>query len=483
MTRALLLSAALLQLPAAASIGPLIVDIPAGADLQAAIDRARPGETLILESGATYVGNFRLPRKDGAAFITIRTAAADGLPGVGQRIRPAHASRLAKLKSPNGQPALGTEPGAHHWRLQLLEFLPNEKGHGDIITLGDGGAAQRDLGQVPRALEIDRCLIRGDAAHGQKRGISLHSADTTITGSHVSDIKALGQDSQAIAGWNGPGPYRIENNYLEAAGENFLLGGADPAIEGLVPGGLLFRHNHLAKPQAWRTQRWQVKNLFELKNARHAVVEHNLMEYVWAQAQTGYAVLLTPRNQDGRAPWSTVEDVLFRQNVVRHAGGGIQITGADTTHRSGPSRRITIRDNLFYAIDSRTWGGAGVFLLIGNGPEDVVIERNTVDQTGNILSAFGGTRSAPTPIEGFVFRDNTVRHNAYGVHGADRAVGADSLEAFFPGAVFSGNVIAGGDPGRYPKGNRFVEEADFADRLRSALRATESGTIARALAR
>ena len=51
---------------------------------------------------------------------------------------------------------------------------------------------------------------------------------------HISDIKAVGQDSQALGGFNGPGNYLIENNYLEAAAENFLLGGADPPIPGLI---------------------------------------------------------------------------------------------------------------------------------------------------------------------------------------------------------------------------------------------------------
>ena len=74
-------------------------------------------------------------------------------------------------------------------------------------------------------------------------------------------------------GWNGPGPFRIENNYLEAAGENFMLGGTDPAISNLVPSDVIFRGNQLAKPREWRGLKWTVKNLFELKNARRVLVE------------------------------------------------------------------------------------------------------------------------------------------------------------------------------------------------------------------
>jgi len=312
------------------------VAVPAGANLQQAIDQARPGDTLLLTPGATYAGNFVLPAKAGDRFITIRTAGeGDGLPRIGQRVMPSYAPRLAKLKSPNKEPVLRTAAGAHHWRVQLVEFLPTESGAGDIVRLGDGGAEQRDLSQVPHDLVIDRCYVHGDGKLGQKRGIALNSASTTISNSYVSDIKAIGQDTQAIAGWNGPGPYTIENNYLEAAGENFILGGSDPAIPGLVAADVVFRRNHLSKPAAWRSERWQVKNLFELKNARRVLVEGNVMEYVWQEAQVGYAILLTPRNQDGRAPWVTVEDVTIRRNLVRYAGGGMQIIGEDSNFRSG----------------------------------------------------------------------------------------------------------------------------------------------------
>jgi len=438
------------------------VAVPAGANLQQAIDQARPGDTLLLTPGATYAGNFVLPAKAGDRFITIRTAGeGDGLPRIGQRVMPSYAPRLAKLKSPNKEPVLRTAAGAHHWRVQLVEFLPTDSGAGDIVRLGDGGAEQRDLSQVPHDLVLDRCYVHGDGKLGQKRGIALNSASTTISNSYVSDIKAIGQDTQAIAGWNGPGPYTIENNYLEAAGENFILGGSDPAIPGLVAADVVFRRNHLSKPAAWRSERWQVKNLFELKNARRVLVEGNLMEYVWQEAQVGYAILLTPRNQDGRAPWVTVEDVTIRRNLVRYAGGGMQIIGEDSNFRSGSTRRVKVVDNLFYGVDAQKWGGTGAFALIGEGPSDITIEHNTVSQSGNILMAYGGTKSDPKPIAGFVFRDNLIRHNQYGVHGSDRAVGADTLDAFFPGAVFESNTIAGGESKRYPKGNTFIGEDDF----------------------
>jgi hypothetical protein len=456
---AALLVISLCVLTAHEARGGSVIPVAAGGDLQAAIDRAKAGDTITLQPGATYVGNFVLRLKSGNQFITIRTEEEVVRPG--QRVNPSHSGRLAKLRSPNRQPTLATEPGAHHWRLILLEFPSTVDGAGDIITLGDGSSAQSTLAEVPFELIIDRCYIYGDPAKGQKRGIALNSGRTVITNSYIADIKAVGQDTQAIGGWNGPGPYTIENNYLEAAGENFMLGGADPPIRDLVTSDVVFRRNHLSKPMEWRTQRWTVKNLFELKNARRVLVEENLMENCWPQGQAGYAILLTPRNQDGRAPWAVVEDITIRRNIVRHAGAGMQIVGKDTKP-SGQTRRVRVADNLFYDIDGEKWGGNGTFVLIGDGPSDITFEHNTVIQSGNIFTAYGGTRESPEQIARVVFRDNLIRHNTYGVHGDDRATGMDTFDAFFPGIVFATNGIAGGEARRYPSSNQFVSEDDFA---------------------
>lgn len=438
-----------------------VIQVPPGGDLQQAIERARPGDAILLTPGATYLGNFVLPDKPGKQFITIRTSPQEGHPRASQRVGPAHAPLLAKIQSPNNDPAMRTAPGAHHWRLQLIEFPSTRDGNGDIILLGDGSSAQRTRAQVPFELIIDRCFIHGDPVKGQKRGVALNSASTSIVDSYIFDIKAKGQESQAVAGWNGPGPYTIENNYLEGAGENFMLGGADPSIEGLIAEDVVFRRNYVTKPLKWRQEGWVVKNLFELKNARRVLIEGNIFENVWQHGQAGYAILFTPRNQEGRAPWATVEDVTMRFNIVRNGGAGMQITGQDSLHPSGGARRITISDNLFYGLDSALWGGNGTFALIGDGPSDITVVHNTIHQSGNIVMAFGGSREAPQQIARFRFRDNIIRHNEYGVHGDDRATGLDTLSAFFPGADFGGNALAGGDPKRYPAGNLFLTEAEF----------------------
>ncbi|HEX5473904.1 MAG TPA: right-handed parallel beta-helix repeat-containing protein [Vicinamibacterales bacterium] len=446
---------------AALQRAPAVIAVPAGGNLQDAIDRAQPGDTIALERGAEFVGNFVLPVKDGSAYITIRTEGDVGLPAPTQRIEPSSAPLLAKLRSPSSEAVLRTSPGAHHWRLQLLEFDANKGGFNDIILLGDGSRAQNDLALVPHDLVVDRCYVHGDPVVGQKRGIALNSASTTISNSYIADIKANGQDSQAVAGWNGPGPFVLENNYLEAAGENFLLGGADPSIRDLVPSDVTFVRNDLSKPLDWRGSKWQVKNLFELKNARRVLVEGNVFENNWQAAQSGFAILLTPRNSDGTAPWAAVEDVTFHSNVVRHVAAVFNVLGMDHGKPSGLGRRIQMTNNLFEDVSGKAWGGNGIFLQVGDGPSDITVDHNTILQTGNLISAYGGTRDSPKPIVGFVFTNNLARHNAYGVAGAGRSPGNDSLSAFFPGVVFTHNVLAGGRASRYPGGNLFPSLDDF----------------------
>src|SRR5690242_419755 len=115
----------------------------AGDNLQLALDNSQPGDTLLLEAGATFTGNFVLRAKAGAGTIVVRSAAADAaLPGAGVRINPADANLLPKIKSPNSAPAMRTEPGAHDWVLRFLEFQANAGGFGDILDLGDGSALQ-----------------------------------------------------------------------------------------------------------------------------------------------------------------------------------------------------------------------------------------------------------------------------------------------------------------------------------------------------
>ena len=440
-----------LAVPAAAATIP----VGAGGNLQQAIDAASSGDVIALAPGATFTGSFVLPRKNGADFITIRTAGDSALPGEGGRISPADARGLAKIRQGGDAPALSTTAGAHHWRLMLLEV--QGVGGADLVTLGDGSAAQNSLSDIPHDLIVDRVYLHGDAARGQKRGIALNSASTTVTGSYIADIKAAGQDSQALCGWNGPGPFTISNNYIEAAGENLMFGGADPSIAGLVPSDITITGNQFSKRTSWRSEGWVVKNLLELKNARRVSIVRNTLEYNWVGDQSGFAVVFTVRNQDGACGWCTVDHIDFEQNIVRHSAAGINILGSDNNHPSRQTQSIVVRNNLFADIDSQHWGGSGYALLLTGGPRDITIDHNTFaqDHASGIVNMDG------PPMLGFVFTNNLAKHNSYGFIGTNHGVGNDSIAAYLPGAIISRNVLADGAAARYPATNSFPSIAQF----------------------
>src|SRR5689334_8056387 len=242
--------------------------VPSGGDLQAAINNAAPGDTIILDAGATYRGPFTLPKKTGDLYITIQSSRAAEITG---RVSPSQSALLAKLRSSIADPIIRTAAGAHHYKLIGLDVSTVSATDFiyDLVRLGEPG--QSDLASVPHHLVLDRLWIHEFSTQDVQRGISLNSADTAITNSYISDIHSVGFDTQAICGWNGPGPYQIINNYLEAAGENILFGGADPSISNLVPSNIEIRRNYLFKPLHWKTTdpayagiHWSVKNLLEI---------------------------------------------------------------------------------------------------------------------------------------------------------------------------------------------------------------------------
>ena len=460
------------------------ISVAAGGDVQRAINEARPGDVIKLEAGATFTGNFRLPNKNGSGWIVIRSSAADSsLPPPGARITPEFSSVMAKLVSPNSNPAAQTDAGAHHYRFIGVEFCvaPGQ----NIYNIISFDAEQSSLATIPHDLIVDRCYIHGANKGNVSRGIALNCARAAVIDSYISNCHGEGFDTQAIAGWNGPGPFKIVNNYLEGAGENFMLGGADPSIKNLTPSDIEFRSNHVYKPRSWKKgdpayagTPWTIKNLFELKNAQRVLIDRNVFENNWADAQTGFAILFTPRNQKGKSPWSVVQDVTFTNNIVRHSGGGFNVAGPDNeAGTSLPSRRILIKNNLIDDIDGVKWGSDkhgpadSRFIQLVGGPLNITVDHNTIFQTGSLIVA----DVAPSP--GFVFRNNFAPHNEYGVSGSDRSPGADTLNFYFPGHVFRKNVIVGAQSRNYPQDNFYpgsLDKVGFVDRAKGNYRLTAS---------
>ena len=442
--------------------------VNAGGDLQAAINASAPGDTILLQPGAVFTGNFYLPAKGGSAYITIRSAASDtSLPAAGVRISPSYASSLPKIRSNQNGPALRTSSGATYWKLLFLEFAPAvSNASANLVEFGAAGSSQSSLSGVPQHLVIDRCYLHGDASWGQRRGVALNSGDAQIVNSYFSDFKGVTQDTQAIAGWNGPGPFLIENNYVEAAGENILFGGSDPSIPNLVPANITLRRNLITKQTKWMTESWTVKNLVEFKNAEHVMVEGNTIQNNWAAGQQGYSILMTPRNQSGTAPWTIVKDVTVQNNVIRHMAAAFNILGYDNLATSLQTQDIVIRNNLVYDVTT-AWQtpnhpAPARFAIIGGGPKNITIDHNTVDNNGSsTIFFYGGYAPSGVAMPGMEITNNLLRDNAYAIYGDKYGEGSVGLAAYAPTALVIRNTFAGSAAKQYPTGNEFPSIAQW----------------------
>lgn len=427
-------------------------------DFQNVINKAEPGDTIVLESGATFAG-ITLPVHPGYGYVTVTSDAA--MPGPTTRVTPADAVDFAKIEpAVGGAPGLATAAMAQGWRFIGVEFLPTPSRAGDIIALGDGSSAQNSLSLVPQNIILDRCYIHGDPTSGQKRGVSLNCGTASIINSYISDIFLPGQDTQAIAGWNGPGPWTLTNNYLEAAGENILIGGATIWIPNLIPTGITVSGSTITKPLAWRGRGYTVKNLIELKTGRNVTFDSNLISNCWGgEGQAGYAIVVTVRNEEGANPWATIQNAQFTRNTVAHVGGVFNILGLDDRGSAYASVMLTkflSQDNVIYDVDGSTYTGSGALALIQRG-DQINFDHTTYVRAGNAVTFYFNNQ----PCSNFSTTNNLVVGTSACVQTASDTValnglqGTAALNAFASPWTFTRNGIIGGTSSGYPAGNLY----------------------------
>jgi hypothetical protein len=449
-----------------------------GGDLQHALDAASPGDVISLEAGATFTGNFTLPRKSGSGWITLRSATPDAsLPREGERMTPDRAAGLARIVTPNAMPAISTgKSGGSHYRIMAVEITAVDtlRRIGTLVELGNPSNASLD--RVASNLIIDRAYIHGHPDLHLHRCVALNSASTSIVDSYLDRCHGKGMDTQAIAGWNGPGPYKIVNNYLAGAGENVIFGGADPRIPNLVPSDIEIRRNYFHKPVEWRAERkWSVKNLLELKNAQRVLIEGNVFENSWPDAQIGFGFVFWSVNQSNRCTWCVTQDVTFRNNVVKNVAGGFQLNARSWWAPTKPMQRVAIVNNLILGVGTYGKDNGRLYQIAGD-IQGLTIEHNT--GFGSVHSFLFDPKKG-YQASGVVIRDNISGGGRYQVFSSDgqgeaalRLYGGDDY-------VFDGNIIVGGSAKTMPSDNFYpktIDEIGLTDPDRDNLRLSARST-------
>ena len=449
-----------------------LVSTPAA--LQAALNSAKCGDIISLTAGSTFTGSFVFPAKpcDDNHWVIVRTSSPDSaLPAEGARLTPCYAG-VASLPA---RPALsctttknvmaklafnqvGSGPivfaaGANHYRfigLEVTRSLAKATVYNLVATEKNGSADH---------IVFDRMWIHGTAQDETTRGVMLSgTTNIAVVDSFFSDFHCIAVsgacgDSQAIAGGlgdSGQGPYRIVNNYLEAAGENIILGGGEATV---TPADIEVRRNFFFKPLTWMKgaanfvggrdgNPFIVKNLFELKNAERVLIEGNVFQNAWGGfSQVGFALLLTPKNP-GNCAVCKVHDVTIRYSTFSHAGAAMQIgnglsdAGFAAEEGSNYSIHDLVFDDMFYAGCPSCNGVMFQITSEPKGPSsfwlhDVTINHVTV---ATARAKAGWTIGGPAGQKNFEFSNSIVDSGEY----ANSNAGGGAVQCYFGKAVMEG---------------------------------------------
>lgn len=351
----------------------------------------------------------------------------------------------------------------------------------NIRHLGNGGYETMAEVYGDRFV-LDRSLMLG-GVNGQKRGLLPHATGVRVLKSHIGGIFWPGYgDTQAIAAVRDCHDLLVDDSFLEAAGEVVLFGGDDIGAESSMCSDVHVRNSTLTKRLAWRDIPGVAKNLYELKAVRGASLTGCFLANSFKSAQDGFAVVLTVRNQNGRDPFATVQDVLISGNSIAHVVGGFNILGRDDilqseaweankgqVRASERMRNIQILDNVVRDISRHTWGeglGGRLFQIQG-GPADLVVDGLNVEpgldrgdgrhEGDPAVSGAIYFDQAHLPLSGFRFSNSMIPEGEYGIH-SSFGLGTLALDKFAPGYVWKNQTVKrqGLNPVKWPAGTIFA---------------------------
>lgn len=198
-----------------------------------------------------------------------------------------------------------------------------------------------------------------------------------------------------------------------------------------------------------------VKNHLELKNAQRVLFEGNILENTWGGfSQSGFSIVLTPKNQSNACPLCQVTDVTLRYNSVSHGGSGMQIANGLSDAGGAPldGQRYSIHDNIFDDIDPVKYVGSGIFAQVsmGNGTpvlQNLLMEHMTAFAPSELLNVGNDTTINPKMVS-FIFTNNLVNAGDYPIWstgGANNCAFQDSpaitFNACFQPWSFTNNAV------------------------------------------
>lgn len=452
--------------PADLTTRPCTVRPTSASALQAALNEGG-ARVICLPMGTVLHGNWHVnARRTGDTSWGVLRADTTMTRGV--RLRGGE--RLPRLVAALvNQSVVQFHRGASRWVVQGIEFTTDSalaQGPMSHVFVGEF-IGERAVAELPRDVHFSHVHFKGWLHQNVRRGAVLNGVGHVVRDSWCTEIHERNADSQCLISWNGPGPFLFENNLLEAASENIMFGGADPAIPGLVPCDITVRGNLIRKSVAWRnigtptkSGSYLVKLLYESKNACRVLIEGNRLDGSWLDGQTGYAIGLKSVNQEGRCTWCRVTDVTIRGNTIVNVGAGFGLAGAPERFPvDTPLSRILVTGNWIDSLNMAPYNGDARAILLLAKARDIQFVRNTwargnYSREAIIMGLDGGNWPA---VSGFRFDENILPIGTYGVGASAAGEGERALRAAVQGTwTFARNTFIGAPRANYPQTTRWV---------------------------
>ncbi len=439
--------------------------------LQSALN-AGGSRVICLPMGGVFAGNFNVPAR-GTGDTSWTVVRADSSFALGRRVTGAE--RLPRLvMAAQNQPVLHVRSRAARWVFQGLEVTFNStepRGPMSLVFVGEM-LSERTLAELPSDIHFAHMNVHGFLQQDTRRGFVLNGASHVVRDSRCTEIHERNSDSQCVLSYNGPGPFLIENNLLEAASENIMWGGGDPTIPGLVPCDITVRGNYINKPATWKSigtptmsGSYLIKLLYESKNSCRSLIEGNKLEGVWMDGQMGYAVWLKSVNQSGSCRWCRTTDVTFQNNTFRNVGAGFAFSGSPEQFPVDTAlSRVLVTGNWIENINVAPFDGDARPILLNVNARDVSFIRNTwaggqLPKDAIMLDLSSGQRA----VTGFRFEDNVMPTAQYGVGATAVGEGIAALNAGVSGGwTFLRNTLIGNQRNNYPSGTRWASSLSAA---------------------
>lgn len=426
-------------------------------------------QIIELAANSTITGvSQSLPVKMDGYPIVIRTSAFASLPK--RRITTGDSAMLATIEASSTNPWCITSAfAAHDYYFVGIKITRTSSGGNPTtlvrLGLGGGSTSPTNPSQLPTRIFFDRCWIAGNDAVNMNSGIRFDVNTGAITRCRIDGIRNTGADAQAIIVLNNaPGePILWHDNFLEATGENTMLGGGSPPFNSFPWNvwDVTVTRNHYYKRLEWCPYAAEyagtdmsVKNIFELKCGRRGLVEGNIFEHTWGPDQDGAAIVCKSALDSASGnyyPEYGVQDWTFRYNIIRHVAAAIRCSASQSTvHRLN---RVHFYDNLCYGLyqsKSVTWAPSALHQCEAISKIDrFTLEHNTFytpSTTNYTFTVEGG-------LSNLRVRNNLWSRSTYGVKASGVAAGTATLNAAAPGYVFDYNALPNVTTGDYPANN------------------------------